>query len=134
MTSQSSEVLTTDVHDPTGIAWYYNETDGTSRFYVGQDNYGNVKIFEESWAVVSTIENFSLVTAIIISPVKTLWVADHFAGKIDEFDLHGNFIRNVLSGLTQVQSMSYHPAHASYLWVTFLDVTGQVTAQRIKIY
>ena len=119
MSSQSSHVLTTDVNGPTGIAWYYNESDGTSRFYVG--HYGNVKLFDESWAFIGTIPEFLQVTGIIISPVKTVWVADRLNKKIDEFDLYGKFKRNVLSGLEGVWSMSFHPAHPSYVWVTFYD-------------
>ena len=135
MSSQSSQVLTTDVNGPTGIAWYYNETDGTSRFYVGQFNNGNVKIFNESWAVVGTIPDFFQVTGIIISPVKTVWVADRLRKKIEEFDLFGKFKRNVLSGLEGVWSMSFHPAHPSYVWVTFYDdaVSGR-NVKRFKIY
>ena len=89
MTSRSSKVLTNNVRAPSGIAWYYNEADGTSRFYVSQYNDGTVKIFDESWATVGTIGNFNMATGIIISPVKTLWVADRLKGKIDKFDLDG---------------------------------------------
>ena len=135
MSSRTSQVLTTEVHDPTGIAWYYNETDGTSRFYIGQFNNGNVKIFDESWAVVGTIPDFFQVTGIIISPAKTLWVADRLKKKIDEYNLDGNLIRNVLSDLPGVWSLSYHPAHPSFLWVTFYDdaVSGN-NVKRFKIY
>ena len=134
MSSQTSQVLTTDVNYPTGIAWYYNETDGTSRFYVGQFNGGNWKIFDESWTVVSTVAHYYQVTSIIISPVKTLWVADVGKG-IDEFDLYGNFKRNVLSNFPEVWSMSYHPAHPNYVWVSFFDnAIGGNNVKRFKIY
>ena len=135
MTTGSSQVVTTDVTNPSGLAWYYNEVDGTSRFYVGQYNSGNVKIFDESWTVIGTIPNFSQVTGMMISPVNTLWVADRITSKIDEFDLDGNFIRNVLSDLPAVWSMSYHPSHPSFVWIIYFDlaVTG-VNAKRIKIY
>ena len=135
MTSQSSEVLTSDVKDPSGIAWYYNEADGTSRFYVGQFNDGSVKIFDESWTTVGTIEGLSEVAGVIISPVQTVWVADRFKDKINEYDLDGNYIRNVMSDLSWVRSLSYHPAHPSYVWVMSYDydVSGN-NAKRIKIY
>ena len=135
MTSRSSEVLTTDVNNPSGLAWYYNEADGTSRFYVGQYNNGNVKIFDESWAVIGTIPNFSQVTGMMISPVNTLWVADRLKSKIDEFDLDGNFIRNVLSDLLYVWSISYHPSHSSFVWIIYFDTSVPgINAKRIKIY
>ena len=153
MTSRSSKVLTTDVDDPTGIAWYYNDSDGTSRFYVGQLHNQSVKIFDESWAVVGTIpktfdESWTYVdeiraqlvqliqvSGIIISPGNTLLVADRFKNEIDEFDLDGNFLRNVLSGLDSVWSMSYHPAHPSFIWVAFFDYAARgINVKRIKIY
>ena len=135
MTSRSSEVLTTNVRAPTGIAWYYNEADGTSRFYVSQYNDYNVKIFDESWATVGTVGNLKQPTGIIISPVKTLWVADKLKQKINEFDLDGKFLRNVLSDLVSVWGVSYHPAHPRYIWVTCYDyaVSG-FNAKRFKIY
>ena len=133
MSSRTSQVLTTDVNDPTGIAWYYNESDGTSLFYVGQFNDRNVKIFDESWAVVRTIPDL-FVIGIIISPVKTLWVA-HVDKGIDEFDLYGNFKRNVVSNLKGLWSMSYHPAHPSYVWVSLYDIeVGGKNVKRFKIY
>ena len=134
MTSRSSQVLTTNVSRGSGIARYYNESDGTSRFYVGQYKKKNVKIFDESWATVGTIENFGQVNSIIMSPVNTVWVADSGRGKIDEFDLYGNFIRNVLSDLSGVSSMSFHPAHPSYLWVTYHDAVRGKNVKRFKIY
>ena len=89
----------------------------------------------ESWAVVGTIPDFFQVTGIIISPAKTLWVADRLKKKIDEYNLDGNLIRNVLSDLPGVWSLSYHPAHPSFLWVTFYDdaVSGN-NVKRFKIY
>ena len=126
-------MVTTNVNDPSGLAWYYNEADGTSRFYVGQYNNQNVKIFDESWTVIGTItNNFVQVTGMMISPVNTLWVADRWTDKIDEFDLDGNFIRNVLSDLPGVWSMSYHPSHPSFVWIIYF--ANGVNAKRIKFY
>ena len=135
MTSRSSKVLTTNVRTPSFIAWYYNEADGTSRFYVLQYNDYNVKIFDEFWATVGTIGSLKLAAGIIISPVKTLWLADQWTQKINEFDLDGKFLRNVLSDLVAVLGVSYHPAHPRYVWVTFYDyaVSGY-NAKRFKIY
>ena len=136
MTSRSSRVLTTDVYDPTGVAWYYNKADGTSRFYVGQYNSKNVKIFDGNWAVIGTIQKcFSQVTGVIISPVNTLWVADRMKNQVFEFDFDGNFIRIVLSDVKGVRSMSYHPLHPSFVWITQIYVpTKGYNAKRIKIY
>ena len=138
MTSRSSKVLTTNVDDPTGIAWYYNETDGTSRFYVGEHMAKPVKIFDEFWRVVGTIPELLYTSSIILSPVNTLLVADRSKKAIDEFDLDGNFLRTMLSGLLSVLSMSYHPAHPSFVWVGFYDyaagATGGTNVKRIKIY
>ena len=138
MTSRSSKVLTTDVDDPTGIAWYYNKTDGTSRFYVGELMTKPAKIFDEFWRVVGTIPGLLYTSSIIISPVNTLLVADRSKNEIDEFDLDGNFLRSMLSGLHSVWSMSYHPAHPSFVWVGFYDTaaggTGGTNVKRFKIY
>ena len=54
---------------------------------------------------------------------------------IDEFDLYGNFKRNVLSNLPGVWSMSYHPAHPRYVWVAFFDnAIGGNNVKCFKIY
>ena len=135
MTIQSSKVLTTNVDYPTGIAWYYNETDGTSQFYVGELRTRPVKIFDEFWRVVDTIPELFQASSIVISPVNTVWVADRSKGKIDEFHLDGRFLRNVLSGLEGVWSMSFHPAYPSFIWVAFYDSAVRGTnVKRIKIY
>ena len=136
MTTGSSEVVTTDVTNPSCLAWYYNEADGTSRFYVGQYNNQNVKIFDDSWTIIGTItNNFVQVTSVMISPVNTVWVADRSKFIIDEFDLDGNFIRNVLSNVPYVWSISYHPSHPSFVWIAYNDFAfGGVNAKRIKIY